>query len=65
MCPNCRSMSLGIKPQAGFESFIILVTATRKYFCRDCGTSFRAPDRRKTPREANSDASAVFRRSGR
>jgi hypothetical protein len=51
MCPKCFSHSLGIKHQRGWERLLVMLTATRRYFCRDCGAKFRAPDRRKQPRE--------------
>jgi len=51
MCPRCRSDFLMIKKLEGVERFVVYITAKRKYRCRDCNHIFRAPDRRRKPRE--------------
>ena len=51
MCPACQSDFLMIKKLEGFERLVVLLTEKRKYKCRDCDTNFRAPDRRRVPRE--------------
>jgi hypothetical protein len=40
-----------IKKLEGVERFVVYITAKRKYRCRDCNHIFRAPDRRRKPRE--------------
>lgn len=37
---------------------MFVLTSKRKYRCRECGQVFRAPDRRKTPREGDAVAAA-------
>jgi hypothetical protein len=49
-CPQCRSEYLVIRQKTGLEWLILQFTKLRKYHCVQCGHSFRAPDRRKTPR---------------
>jgi hypothetical protein len=39
-----------IRQRTGFERIRMLFTITRKYICMSCGQSFRALDRRRTPR---------------
>jgi hypothetical protein len=39
-----------IRKDFGLEKLMIFLTGLRKYLCRECETSFRAPDRRRTPR---------------
>jgi DNA-directed RNA polymerase subunit RPC12/RpoP len=51
MCPKCGSSFLLIKHKTFSERFMIAMTGRRKYCCQDCGTFFRAQDRRKLPRE--------------
>jgi hypothetical protein len=62
MCIRCRSASLKIKRATGIEGFMVLLTQQRKFLCMDCGCTFRAPERRHVPREA--DAFAAERASG-
>jgi DNA-directed RNA polymerase subunit RPC12/RpoP len=50
-CPKCRSRVLMIRQKVGVERLMNLLTGLRKYRCVECGTFFRAPDRRRTPRE--------------
>jgi hypothetical protein len=64
MCPQCRSTSLMIKHRRGLEVLKIFFTGMRKYSCRDCGTSFRAIDRRKAPRTSAPQLSGLPRRTG-
>ncbi|HWF09151.1 MAG TPA: hypothetical protein VG297_11850 [Bryobacteraceae bacterium] len=49
-CPLCRSQYLVIRQRVGWEWLVLHFTDKRKYHCIGCGHSFRAPDRRKTPR---------------
>lgn len=51
MCPKCGSSFLLIKHKTMYERFLIAMTGKRKYCCQDCGIYFRAPDRRRLPRE--------------
>ncbi len=37
---------------------MVFLTEKRKYYCIDCGKTFRAVDRRKTPREGDAIESA-------
>lgn len=39
-----------LRAATGLEFLILLFITQRRYRCRDCKTSFRAPDRRLTPR---------------
>ena len=55
MCPNCGSAPVWIKRSTGWEYIMIALTGKRKFFCRLCYSSFRAPDRRRTPRFEASD----------
>jgi hypothetical protein len=59
MCPKCRSSFLAIRKLQGFERLMVMLTGKRKYFCRDCDHKFRAPDRRRVPREQTSSAGAA------
>ena len=45
-----------IKNYTGFERVRSFLTGLRGYICYDCHQKFRAPDRRKTPRESSSGA---------
>jgi hypothetical protein len=58
MCPKCRSVKLKIKPAKGCERILVLFTGKRKFLCVDCGLDFRAPDRRRVPREIRDGHSA-------
>jgi len=49
-CPNCKSDEMKIKAASGFERIMILLTGKRRYRCRSCEHSFRAPDRRSIRR---------------
>jgi tRNA(Ile2) C34 agmatinyltransferase TiaS len=51
MCPMCDSCSLFIKHRKGLECLLIFLTGKRKYHCKQCGTFFRAIDRRRIPRD--------------
>ena len=57
-CPKCRSEFLMIRQNTGFERVRKLLTGLRQYFCRDCETKFRAPDRRRVRREGSLHAGA-------
>jgi transposase-like protein len=58
MCPRCFSQALKIKKRKGWERMMVFLTEKRKYYCIDCGKTFRAVDRRKTPREGDAIESA-------
>ncbi len=47
-----------IRINTGFERLLSFLTGLREYRCRECDQKFRAPDRRRQPRETPS-ASAV------
>jgi hypothetical protein len=47
-----------IRQNTGFERVRKLFTGLRQYICRDCETKFRAPDRRRVPREDSLRAGA-------
>jgi hypothetical protein len=49
-CPICSSTALKTKRARGFERLMIRLTGKRKYACTNCGSSFRALDRRRTAR---------------
>lgn len=51
MCPRCRSTILMIRQATGVERLMIFLTQKRKYLCPICNLSFRAPDRRRIPRD--------------
>jgi len=57
-CPHCSSNFLMIRTDKGVERLMIFLTGLRKYMCRDCERSFRAPDRRQIPREDRLPASS-------
>lgn len=57
-CPKCSSHFLMIKKDKGFERLLILLTGLREYVCRDCDQRFRAPDRRRVPRDSKAPAGA-------
>ena len=40
-----------IRQKNGLERIRVLFTGLRGYLCRDCDTTFRAPDRRTARRE--------------
>ena len=47
-CPRCGSdEGLAMGRRDGFERIMILLTGKRKYRCRHCNGSFRAPDQRE------------------
>jgi len=50
-CPQCRSEYLVIRQRTGLEWLVLQFTEKRKYQCVQCGHRFRAPDRRKIPRQ--------------
>jgi hypothetical protein len=58
VCPFCRSDKLRIKHAVGMEMIILLFTSKRKYRCCDCNFGFRAPDRRRVPRQTPDAAKA-------
>jgi len=58
-CPKCRSEYLMIKQKTGLERIRGFFTGLRTYRCRDCDLKFRAPDRRRIPREPSLSAGAV------
>ena len=60
MCPKCRSTILRIRRITGIERILTVLTSKRKYLCPACGCEFRAPDRRKVPREGDDLAAAVL-----
>lgn len=60
-CPYCRSNQLMIRQNTGLEWLRSAFTGLRQYRCRDCDTKFRAPDRRKTPRQEKMEAAIVPR----
>ena len=60
-CPKCRSKYLMIRQSQGIERIRILFTGLRGYLCRDCDTTFRAPDRRATRRESELTAGVMPR----
>lgn len=49
-CPACGSNKLRFREATGLEYLILLFISKRKYRCRECGLSFRMPDRRRVPR---------------
>jgi DNA-directed RNA polymerase subunit RPC12/RpoP len=50
-CPKCRSTVLMIRRKTGLERLRCFFTGLRSYRCRDCDQKFRAPDRRRAPRD--------------
>lgn len=52
----CRSEELMIRQKTGIERLLILWTGMRLYLCRECMHKFRAPDRRRFPRESKQGA---------
>lgn len=62
MCPNCGSPPAWVKRRAGWERIMIALTGKRKFFCRLCYSSYRAPDRRRAPRFEGSHAGIERRR---
>jgi len=51
-CPKCTvSRDFKIRYATGFEYIVLLFITHRKYTCRKCGHSFRAPDRRQHKRD--------------
>ena len=62
-CPKCRSEHLMIRQNHGFERIRVLFTGLRGYLCRDCDTTFRAPDRRARKREGEMTADAFAKRA--
>jgi hypothetical protein len=59
MCPVCRSTILKIRQIAGIERIRVLLTNTRKFHCEECGTDFRALDRREVSRQSGNAYSAA------
>jgi hypothetical protein len=56
---HCFDDDLMIKALSGIERICSFWTGKRKYKCRACGFSFRAPDRRRTPREVPAGVSVT------
>jgi tRNA(Ile2) C34 agmatinyltransferase TiaS len=52
-----------IRHKTGLERLRIFFTGLREYRCRDCDQRFRAPDRRKAPRENPAYADKAVARS--
>jgi tRNA(Ile2) C34 agmatinyltransferase TiaS len=50
-CPKCRSTLLMIRQKKGLERLRCFFTGERQFRCRDCDEKFRAPDRRRVPRD--------------
>ena len=50
-CAKCGSDQLALRALTGFEDLMTLFTKKRKYLCLACKHKFRAPDRRRFPRE--------------
>ena len=50
-CPKCYSKRLDIRQPTGLEPVAIFLTNKRKFRCRECDCTFRAPDRRQLARE--------------
>ena len=50
-CPKCFSDHLRIRRASGWERVMVYLTEKRKYVCMSCFKVFRAPDRRRFPRE--------------
>lgn len=50
-CPKCYNDHLLIRRKNGLERVMIFLTSKRKYVCMTCAHVFRAPDRRRVPRE--------------
>jgi tRNA(Ile2) C34 agmatinyltransferase TiaS len=50
-----------IRQNKGFERIRIFLTRLREYRCRDCDTSFRAPERRRVPRDEKLAAGIMSR----
>jgi hypothetical protein len=48
---KCGSDQLATRAVTGFEKFMMFLTKKRKYMCLACKRKFRAPDRRRFPRE--------------
>ena len=59
-CPRCGSTVLMIRQKTGLERLRIFWTGLRLYLCRDCMYKFRAPDRRRFPREKKHSAEKVI-----
>ena len=60
-CPVCRSENLLIKALVPSEKLMIFLTGKRKYRCKDCGSGFRMPDRRRPEREREQVLTAMPR----
>jgi uncharacterized protein with PIN domain len=58
-CPKCYSKLLDIRQPTGLEPIMMFLTQKRKFRCRQCGSVFRAPDRRRVPREISEAYNAV------
>ncbi|HWE50791.1 MAG TPA: hypothetical protein VG273_13430 [Bryobacteraceae bacterium] len=50
-CDKCGSDQLATRALTGIERVIMHFTKKRKYLCLACKHKFRAPDRRRYPRE--------------
>jgi hypothetical protein len=48
-----------IRQITGWERLMVFFTGLRLYRCRDCWHGFRAPDRRRFPREKKSEKEAM------
>ena len=49
-----------IRQKTGFERLVSFWTGMRLYLCRDCMHKFRAPDRRRFPRDKKQSAEKVL-----
>jgi len=63
MCPACSSKQLMIKLPKGIETIMIYLTGKRKFVCMSCSNKFRAPDRRRVPRDSEELVRAQLLRS--
>jgi hypothetical protein len=59
-CPKCSSDLLMIRQKTGWERPMVFWTGLRLFWCQDCLHKFRAPDRRRFPREKKEAAENVL-----
>jgi len=59
-CPKCSSNQLMIRHKTGWERLMVFRTGLRLFWCQDCLHKFRAPDRRRFPREKAEAAEKVL-----
>jgi hypothetical protein len=64
-CSKCGSNRFKVRDSKGLERLMIWLTKRRRYRCLECENTFRAADRRQSPRNEAEVEQVVDARGGR